>query len=65
VNRRQGNPKSPTARAGDHDTNLQEYLNGQNPTVIEIGPMSIWTAVEIGWRSVSGTNYQVQWGDDD
>jgi WD40 repeat protein len=46
---------------GDGYTNLQEYQNGTDPTVFDIGPMSIWTAVEVGWRSVAGTNYQVQW----
>jgi hypothetical protein len=62
----------PTGQAGDqslagddpdHDayTNLEEFQNGGNPKVFDIGSAYIWTAVEIGWKGVAGTNYQVQY----
>ena len=46
---------------GDKFPNAQELANNTNPTQFDIGPALIWTAVEIGWDSVAGTNYQVQW----
>jgi len=49
---------------GDAYTNLEEFRNGTDPTVFDVGPAEIWTAVEIGWRGVLGTNYQVQWTHD-
>ena len=45
---------------GDNYTNLEEYHNGTDPRNFDIGPAMIWTAVEIGWKTVAGTNYQVQ-----
>jgi hypothetical protein len=45
---------------GDGYTNLEEYQNGGNPKVFDIGSAYIWTAIEVGWKTVSGTNYQVQ-----
>lgn len=45
---------------GDGYTNLEEYQNGGNPKVFDIGSAYVWTAIEVGWKSVSGTNYQVQ-----
>lgn len=61
----------PTGQAGDYSlatddfdgdsyTNLEEFQNGGNPKVQDVGSAYIWTAVEIGWKSLSGTNYQVQ-----
>ena len=49
---------------GDNYTNLEEYQNETDPLTFDIGPAMIWTAVEIGWKSVSGTNYQVQYTTD-
>jgi hypothetical protein len=45
---------------GDGYTNLEEYQNGGNPKVFDIGSTYVWTAIEVGWKTVSGTNYQVQ-----
>ncbi len=45
----------------DNWTNVEELANKTNPMVFDIGPTGIWTAVEFGWRSVSGRKYQVQW----
>jgi hypothetical protein len=49
------------SHAGDGYSNLWKYQNGIDPTVFYIGPIGIWTAMEITWKSVSGTNYQVKW----
>lgn len=49
---------------GDGYTNLEEYRNGTVPTQFDIGPAMIWMAVEIGWKTVPGTNYQVQYTTD-
>jgi hypothetical protein len=49
---------------GDPDadgwSNAEEIANGTDPLNFDIGPTSIWTAAEFGWRSVVGRNYQVQ-----
>ena len=48
---------------GDFDqdgySNLEEFNNRTEPKVKDIYTL-IWTSVEIGWKSQSGTNYQVQ-----
>jgi len=65
----------PTGQAGDHSlagddpdgdgyTNLEEFQNGGNPLKFDVGSAYIWTAVEIGWKGVAGTNYQVQYATD-
>jgi len=46
---------------GDGYANAEEFANGTSPTAFDIGPMSIWTAAEVGWRTVTGRNYQVQY----
>jgi uncharacterized delta-60 repeat protein len=49
---------------GDGYTNLEEFQNGGDPLKFDIGSAYIWTAVEVGWKSVAGTNYQVQYTTD-
>ncbi len=45
---------------GDRYSNLEEFDNLTNPKLFDIGPVMHWQAIEIGWKSVSGTNYQIQ-----
>jgi hypothetical protein len=45
---------------GDSYTNLEEFENGSDPNTFDVGHAMLWRAVEIGWKSVAGTNYQVQ-----
>lgn len=45
---------------GDSYTNGEEYRDGTEPMKFDVGAALIWTAVEIGWKSVPGRNYQVQ-----
>ncbi len=45
---------------GDGYTNLEEFQNGGNPLKFDVGSAYIWMAVEVGWKGVAGTNYQVQ-----
>jgi hypothetical protein len=49
---------------GDGYINLEEFQNGGNPLKFDIGSAYIWPAVEIGWKGVAGTNYQVQYTTD-
>ena len=49
---------------GDAYTNLEEFQNGTDPNEFDVGPAYIWTAAEVGWKSVLGTNYQVQYCED-
>lgn len=46
---------------GDNFTNLEELQEGYNPKQFNIGKIAIHTAIEVTWRSVVNTNYQVQW----
>ena len=46
---------------GDGYTLADELASCLDPTQFDIGPMGIYTAIEVTWQSVSGTNYQVQW----
>ena len=43
----------------DGYSNLEEFNNKTDPNVADIYTL-LWTAVEVGWKSQSGTNYQVQ-----
>ena len=45
----------------DGFSNDDEQEDGTDPTRFDIGPISIYAEAEITWRSVAGTNYQVQW----
>ncbi|WP_168442369.1 hypothetical protein [Pontiella desulfatans] len=45
---------------GDRYTNYEEYINDTQPHQFDIGSAMLWTAVEVGWKSVAGTNYQIQ-----
>ena len=44
----------------DNFTNLDEYNNDTDPHNFDVGPIIQWPAFELGWRTVAGTNYQLQ-----